>query len=82
MHTKKYRASPLTAKKNRTVSGGGKKLSGKLKIYPPPPPPPQKSNGPSLSKKNMLGKVVIQVMFSCHAITKPRPIPIPNSNLL
>jgi hypothetical protein len=24
-------------KKNRTVSGGGKKLSGKLKIYPPPP---------------------------------------------
>ena len=37
MHTKKYRASPLTDKKNRTVSGGGKKISSKLKIYPPPP---------------------------------------------
>jgi hypothetical protein len=24
MQTKKYRASPLTSKKNRTVSGGGK----------------------------------------------------------
>ena len=36
MHTKKYRASPLTDKKNRTVSGGGKKISSKLKIYPPP----------------------------------------------
>ena len=39
MHTKKYRASPLTDKKNRTVSGGGKKISSKLKINPPPPPP-------------------------------------------
>ena len=47
MHAyKKYRASPLTDKKNRTVSGGGKKLSGKLKF---PPPPHQKSNGPSLT---------------------------------
>ena len=36
MHAyKKYRASPLTDKKNRTVSGGGKKLSGKLKSPPP-----------------------------------------------
>ena len=43
MHTKKYRASPLTDKKNRTVSGGGKKISSKLKIYPPPPPPPIKN---------------------------------------
>ena len=44
MHAyKKYRASPLTDKKNRTVSGGGKKLSGKLKIPPTPPPPPIKN---------------------------------------
>jgi hypothetical protein len=34
-----------------------------------------------LAKRICWGKL-IQVMFSCHAITKPRPIPIPNSNLL
>ena len=62
MHTKKYRASPLTEKKNLRVSGGGKKLSGKLKIYPPPH---QKSNGPSLSKKKMWGK-------SCFHVTQSR----------
>jgi hypothetical protein len=27
----------------------------------------------------MWGKVENQVMFSCHAITKPRPIPIPKT---
>ena len=37
MHTKKYRASPLTAKKNRTVSGGGK-IIGQTENLPPPPP--------------------------------------------
>ena len=36
MHTKKYRASPLTAKKKSNNVRRWKKLSGKLKIYPPP----------------------------------------------
>ena len=36
MHTKKYRASPLTEKKNRTVSGGGKKIEQTENLPTPP----------------------------------------------
>ena len=48
MHTKKYRARPLTDKKKSNSVRRRKKISSKLKIYPPPPPPHQESNGPSL----------------------------------
>jgi hypothetical protein len=54
MHTKKYRASPLTAKKKSNSLRRRKKIIGQTENLPPPPH--QKSNGPSLSKKNMWGK--------------------------
>jgi hypothetical protein len=50
-------------KKNRTVSGGGKKISSKLKIYPPPH---QKSNGPSLkvTKCHKISQIVLSTLVT------------------
>ena len=79
MHTKKYRASPLTAKKKSNSVRRRKKIIGQTENLPTPPPPHQNQMVRPLAKRKC-GES--QVMFSCHAITKPRPIPIPNSNLL
>ena len=48
MHTKKYRASPLTDKKKSNSVRRREKNIEQTENLPPPPPPHQKSNGPSL----------------------------------
>ena len=73
MHTKKYRASPLTAKKKSNSVRRRKKIIGQTENLPPPPPH-QKSNGPSLSKKKMWGKSGYVFMSRNHE-TSPNPHP-------
>jgi hypothetical protein len=49
------------------VSGGGKKISSKLKIYPPPY---QKSNGPSLSSPKVSKMTVYKILHAFETVIK------------
>ena len=63
MHTKKYRASPLTDKKKSNSVRRRKKNIEQTENLPPPPPPHQKSNGPSLISVSQLFVLCIGLVF-------------------